>query len=308
MSVSEHRALRTDGNVIAGSFFMCLSAAMFATSGAAVKSLVDQIDPVSLVFWRNLLSFLLFVSWLVVAGRLNREIVRTKRLRVHFVRALLTTVALYAYFYAVSQLELAAAVMFLSSGPIFVPILALLLFRFGSSATVWVGVLIAFLGVGFVVNPRLGAFDLSGGVLAGILTGVLSGGVTIAIWSMSDTESPVKQIFYFTFFSMVLSIPTGFWYWHLPGPESYLMLAVLAIATSLAQYFQSVGCSYAPADRINTWSYTSIVFSAVGAYIGWSETLQPHTVIGIVLTLLGAQLASMKRVRPARIRVEHSDG
>jgi len=283
---------------------MCLSAAMFATSGAAVKSLVDQIDLMALVYWRNVLSFVVFFAALGLMGRLRRDLLRTRRIKTHLLRAALTTVALYAYFYAVSQLELATAVMFLSSGPIFVPILALMLFGHRSGLPVWLGVLVAFLGVGVVVNPGVETLDLSWGILAGLATGILSGAVTIAIWSMSDTESPTGQIFYFTLFCMLLSAPLGVWYWQLPGPESYLMLAVLAAATSLAQYFQSLGCSFAPADRINTWSYTSILFSAAGAYLGWNERLDPHTIVGIVLVVLGAQLASMKWTRRARAIAE----
>lgn len=273
---------------------------MFAAAGAAVKLALQDISPMQLVFWRNLISMLIFGVFLLISRPHVFSDLRTKNVKLHVFRSFLSLMVLYAYFFTVSRIELATAVLLLSTSPIFVPILAFFFMRHRSAATVWVGVIVAFVGVALVVDPTLRfSFDLSNyvGMLSGILAGFLGGAATIVIWRMSATESPDRQMIYFTTVSFLMSIPLGISSWQMPKPETFIPIVCLGIATTLAQYYLSKGCQVAPADKINTWNYLSIVIAAFAAYIGWNERLEMPTIIGMILVVLGAQIAARTHKR-----------
>lgn len=284
-------------NVFLGSVFICLSAAMFAAAGAAVKVALQDLAPVQLVFWRNLLSLVLFGGFLLVARPQTFKLLGTEKFSLHLIRSILSLLVLYAYFFAVSRVPLSTAVLLMSTSPVFVPVLAYLVLRRTSAWTVWVGVLVAFFGVALVIDPTL-SYDFRSvdafGVLSGIGAGFIGGAATIVIWKMSATEPPDRQIFYFTSISFVLSIPVYLLNWKMPEAETFFPIVCLGIATTFAQYFLSRGCQLAPADKINAWNYLSIVFAALAAYIGWSETLSMGMIVGMIFVIVGAHTASRK--------------
>ena len=256
---------------------------------------LHDLAPVQLVFWRNLMSMVLFGGFLLVVRPNAFKKLGTRKFPLHLTRSILSLLVLYSYFYAVSRIPLSTAVLLMSTSPIFVPILAYLLLQKKSARTVWVGVLIAFFGVALVIDPSL-SYDLTSldslGILGGIGAGFLGGAATIAIWKMSATEPPDRQIVFFTTISFVLSIPIYLLDWRMPKAETFIPIVCLGIATTFAQYFLSRGCQLAPADKINTWNYLSIVFAALAAFIGWNETLSPGMVAGIALVVIGAHTAS----------------
>jgi len=287
-------------NVFLGSVYICISATMFAAAGAAVKLALHDISPVQLVFWRNLISMVIFGSYLVAFNPSSFKDLKSEKTGLHILRSCLSVLVLYFYFYAVSKIELATAVLFLSTSPVFVPVLALIFLRYTSAYTVWIGVVIAFLGVSLVIDPSMQySFDANNltGMFSGLLCGILGGAATVVIWKMSDTESPNRQMVYFTVISFVLSLPLAIYSWQTPKITTFIPIVCLGIATTLAQYYLSKGCQVAPADKINTWNYLSIVIAAIAAYIGWNETLDTPTIIGILLVVCGATLAS-KTVKP----------
>lgn len=270
---------------------------MFAAAGAAVKLALNDISPIQLVFWRNLMSMIIFFGFLLVVRPSAFSDLKSEKTGLHVLRSVLSLCVLYAYFYAVSQIELATAVLLLSTSPVFVPVLAAVFMRHVSASTVWIGVLIAFFGVALVTDPTLQySFNFSNylGIGSGLLSGLLGGAATVVIWKMSTTESPDRQMIYFTVVSFVLSVPLVLMDWQTPQLMTFLPIVCLGIATTLAQYFLSKGCEVAPADKINTWNYLSIVIAALAAYVGWNETLSLETVIGMVLVVLGASIASKK--------------
>ena len=281
--------------IFLGSVYICISAIMFAAAGAAVKLALQDISPIQLVFWRNLLSMIIFGGFLVIFRRSAFSDLRSTKTSLHLLRSVLSLLVLYSYFYAVSKIELATAVLLLSTSPIFVPIFALLFLGHVSARTVWLGVLIAFLGVTIVIDPTLQySFDFSNylGMGIGLFSGLLGGAATVIIWKMSRTETPDRQMVYFTVVSFLLSLPLCFYNWQTPKLATFFPIVALGIATTLAQYYLSRGCQVAPADKINTWNYLSIVIAGLAAYVGWNESLSLPTIAGMVLVVVGARVAS----------------
>lgn len=278
----------TEKDVARGTFYMIVAALILALGATSARFAGSNLNVFALVFWSNLCMFIFMCAWILFnppAGGVG-----TRRLPQHFLRAVFTYGALVTYFYALAHIPFANAVILQSMGPIFVPLLALLIYRRLSDRYVWLGVLISFVGVHMIVQPdRVG---LSIGDISGVLAALGGAAAALVIWSLSTTEPPSRQMFYFSLFVLLLSAIPLPWIWQWPNATQTIQIMFVAAFTIVGQYFYAKAFSAAPADKVVTWSYMSIVFAAIIGFVTWNEPILTATVGGAVLIVGGAHLAT----------------
>lgn len=292
----------TRNDVGRGTFYMILAALILSLGATSARFAGSNLNVFTLVFWSNLCMFIFMCAWILFnppAGGIG-----TKRLSHHFLRSIFTYGALVTYFYALAHIPFANAVILQSMGPIFVPVLALLIFRRLSDRYVWLGVLISFVGVHMIIQPdRVG---MSIGDVSGVLAALGGAAAALVIWSLSTTEPPSRQMFYFSSFVLVLSAIPLPWTWQWPDMTQTIQIAFVAAFTIIGQYFYAKAFSYAPADKVVTWSYMSIVFAAIIGFVAWNEPILAITVGGAALIVGGAHLATREHqaVSPSKQSAE----
>lgn len=278
----------TGKDVVRGTVYMAVAALFLSFGATSARFASSELNVLALVFWSNLGMFLLISVWVLLRGPAGG--IGTRRLSLHFLRSVFTYSALVTYFYALANIPFANAVILQSTGPIFVPILAFVIFRRISDRYVWVGVLISFLGVALIIQP--GWVEISLGELAGILAALGGAAAAIVIWSLSSTESPLQQMFYFSLFALLLSAIPLPWIWHWPNPVQMLQISCVASFTLVGQFFYAKAFTAAEADKVNTWSYMTIVFATFIGFIVWGEPILALTVVGALMVVGGAHLAT----------------
>ena len=278
----------TGNDVARGTSYMIVAALILALGATSARFAGSNLNVFALVFWSNLCMFIFMCAWILFnspAGGIG-----TKRLSRHFLRAVFTYGALVTYFYALTHIPFANAVILQSMGPIFVPILALLIYRRLSDRYVWLGVLISFVGVYMIIQPdRVG---MSIGDVSGVLAALGGAAAALVIWSLSTTEPPARQMFYFSLFVLLLSAIPLPWTWQWPDMTQAIQIVFVAAFTIIGQYFYAKAFSVAPADKVVTWSYMSIVFAAIIGFVAWNEPILAITVGGAALIVGGAHLAT----------------
>ncbi|MDQ0474707.1 DMT family transporter [Labrys wisconsinensis] len=273
---------------------MLVAALLFASGAATARFASGAMNTSALVFWTNLFCFLIMGAW--CALRPPQGGIATKRLGLHVLRSVFTYGALLTYFYAIATIPFANAVVLQSLGPVFVPVLALVVLRRLSDRSVWIGVVISFAGVALVIPP--GRLGMSIGDLAALLAAVGGAAAALVIWSLSTTEPAQRQMFYFSLFAVVLAAVPLPWTWQTPRAIELVQIGVTAAFIIAGQYFYAKAFILAPGDKVNTWSYMSIVFAAIIGRAVWAEPILVTTCVGAALIVLGARLAS--RTRPER--------
>lgn len=278
----------TGNDIARGTFYMVLAALLFSLGATSARFAGSDLNVFTLVFFSNLWMFVLMLAW--VLFRPPAGGIATKRLPQHFLRSVFTYGALVTYFYALAEIPFANAVILQSMGPIFVPILAFIIFRRLSDRYVWLGVLISFAGVTMIVQP--GQVGMSLGDAAGILAALGGAAAALVIWSLSTTEPPDRQMFYFALFALLLSAIPLPWTWQWPSLTQTAQIICVAAFTIIGQYFYAKAFATAPADKVNTWSYMTIVFATVIGFVAWNEPILAMTIGGAMLVVGGAHLAT----------------
>jgi len=278
----------TGNQIWRGAVYVIAAAFLFALAPAVARHASSELNVLILVFWTNIWMFVLMCLWVMVrppAGGLQ-----TGKLGKHFLRSVFTYGAIVTYFYAVTHIPFANAVILQSMGPLFVPILALLIFRRLSDRYVWLGVLISFIGVMLIVRPD--RVDVSFGEVSALLAALGGAAAALVIWSLGTTEPPDRQMFYFAFFALLLSTVSLPWVWQWPTTDQMIQVFFIALCTIVGQFFYAKAFSIAPGDKVNTWIYMSLVFAAIIGFVLWDEPILGFTVVGAALVVGGAYLAT----------------
>jgi drug/metabolite transporter (DMT)-like permease len=213
-----------------GAAFAVAGAAAFACMSACIKLAGADLPNPVVVFFRNLFALVVLLPWLLANARSGVSL-KTERFGMHLLRAATGLGAMYCFFYALSQLQLASAVLLNYSQPLFLPFIAWVWLAERPAARIYPAIIIGFVGVILILKPGLDWAGPAG--LAGLAAGVLAATSMAAIRRMSTTEPTRRIVLYFCVLGTLISAGPAFVYWQTPSPMQWLALfGAGAIATA----------------------------------------------------------------------------
>lgn len=266
--------------VLVGSLFVILGEAFFVTMGMLVKTLADEIPNNHLVFYRNAFAAILCIPLIYRSGFNN---FKTTRIRIHLIRSTCGVSAMYCFFYALANIELANAMLLKMTGPIFIPVVAVLWIRESVSARTITAILIGFSGVVIFLNPSK---EIQAAALIGLLGGALAATAKVAIRKMSDTEPTTRIVFYFaTLSALISSIPVIAGPVFIPTDKQFLFLVLLAVLGTGGQLCLTKAYNLAPANQVGAFTYVSLIWASIAGWLFWDELPQLETYIGASLII-----------------------
>ena len=236
------------------------------------------------LFFRNLFGLLILLPLIF---KLGVKTLKTDNLKWHFLRSLSGVSAMYCFFYALSELPLADAMLLKISAPLFIPIIAFVWLSEHISLRAIMAILIGFLGVILVLKPT-GAVHIAS--IAGLMGGALAALAKVTIRRMSDTEPTSRIVFYFGLISLIIATIPMFWFWQNPNQKEWLLLILLGGFGTFGQLFLTKAYTLAPASRIAPFTYSSILFAAAIGWIFWNEIVTLLTVSGAFLIIMAGIL------------------
>lgn len=270
------------------------SALMFAVTGATVKAVSGHLPYLEMVFFRSALGLVFLLPWLLHQGLAN---LRTERPGLHLVRGLTGLGTIFGFFYALSHLELATAVLFNNTAPLFIPLFAVVLLGERSPASVWVAIPVGFVGVALILKP--GMAPVNPAALAGLGGAVLAAASYVVIRRLRRTEPTSRVVFYFAAIATLLSALPLPWVWETPEPRLWILLLTMGAAATGGQLFLTQAYALAPAARVGPFTYLVVVFSAALGWVLWGEWLDPLSLLGAVL-ICGAGILAIQGRGAAR--------
>jgi len=294
--------MRYPQNVVQGAVFILLSELMFASMGAAVKAASGMGLPNEmLVFMRNLMGLFVIAPLLLRYGTAE---FRTEVYRLHLLRAVLGVSAMYCFYYAIAELQLADAMLLKMTSPFFMPLIALFWLgeRVGRLAVIAIPV--GFVGVALVIKP---GGEMNWVALLGVLGGFLAATAKVTVRRLGRSEPTTRTVFYFTFNATLLSALPLLWAWQSPTLQEWVFLLVIGVMGTAGQLLLTRGYAVAAAAQVSPFTYFSVVFGAAYGYLFWDETLDWLFVAGALLIALAGVMAVRGRARKPVTPLAQSD-
>ena len=267
---------------------MLVASALFAVQGALVKTGLQQIQPLELVFFRGLVCALAVLAYAKARGLS----LATSRPVSQVTLGMIGFISVALYFVSIGMLPLVTATALNYTAPLFIALLvAFRLSRKPAATLIWVAG--GFAGICLVLQPSFSGGSSTGVTLA-LLSGLTGAAAYLLLGKLGRAGEPQRvTAFYFSAAIVVLAgvpmIARGFSVssWDQAG----LVLAIGLIAT-VAQL--AVFKAYAVSTPLipSTLSYSAVIFSSLlGAWL-WGDQLGFWEALGIALIVASGVLVS----------------
>lgn len=231
---------------------------------------------------------------------------RTKRLRVHMVRALCVVAANMTFFLVLAAMPLADAVAIFFVSPLLITIFSVVFLGEHVGARRWSAIAVGFIGVMVMMRPGTQSFQFAS--LLPLLAAVFYASIHILTRKIGGTESAATMAFYIQFMFLLVCIVMGLavgdgrfgdqtdpslayllraWSW--PLVSDYIFLGMIGICTGFGGYLISQAYRVGEASFVAPFEYLALPLSVIWGMLVFAEFPDAPDYFGMTL-ILGAGL------------------
>jgi len=237
-----------------------------AVMNSVARHVMETVEPVQLVFFRNLFAFFFIIPmlWRVGLGPL-----KTERFGMHLGRAGLNVVNMMVWFTAISLAPLAEVTALGFSAPIFATILSVVFFREVVGLRRWSAIIVGFIGTMVILQPGFDTVTVGHGLT--LTAAVMWAGVLLIIKSLSRTESSITIVAYMSILMTPMSLIPALFVWVWPTWTELAWLALIGVCGGAAQYLLAQAFHEADISVVMPFDFAKLVWIALIAYIAFAE-------------------------------------
>jgi S-adenosylmethionine uptake transporter len=286
--------------------WMLLGAAFFATMGVCIKFASAHFNSAELVFYRGAIGIL----FLGAIARQQKVSLRTRYPGMHIWRAVIGTLSLSAWFYAIAHLPLATAMTLNYMSSVWVAA-----FLVGGTLIHWqpqegkspwsqgplaLTVIAGFAGVVMLLRPTMEQNQIFAGLI-GLLSGFVAAFAYMQVMALGRVGEPeTRTVFYFAIGTLVAgAIGMGFagvseWDW-----QFAVWLIPVGVFASLGQLCMTRAYSQGATLVVANLQYSGIVFAALYSLFLFGDDIPLLGWAGMALIVASGIVATLLRARAA---------
>jgi len=288
-----------------GYFYVAMSAVLFAATGTASKFLFHQgVTPYQLVQVRTAIASAVLLAWLALADPACLRISRQSLPRFILLGFVLAA-TMFTYFYAISKIQVAAAILLQYQSPVLVAAYALAFSGERHSTST----LLAIVGSGLGCYLAVGAYSLDllslnrAGIIGGLGAAAFLSAYTVLSESALRSYKPWTVLFYASLFSaatcnillppfegLTRSYSAIQWFW-------ILFISIVGTAVSLGLY--NKGLRLIRATHASITATLQPIAAAVLAFLFLGETMSPWQLVGVGLVVASIIVLQIGREKGA---------
>lgn len=271
-----------------GSLWMLVAALGFAIMGALVKIGAQKYSSGELVFYRSL--FGLITIWLYIYTR--KLPLATPVMFRQMSRAIVGFVSLVLFFYAIAHLPLATAITLNYTSPLFLAVLTPFFLHEKPRKILFVGLIIGFIGVGFLLKPSFTNTDWLAGSL-GLLSGLGAAFAYMHVKQLGKVNEPDwRTVFYFT---LISTIGAALWMFfdsfHAVTWKDLPVLLGLGVSATIAQLAMTRAYRTGNTLVVASLAYVTVILASLFGVFWWHEHLSPDAWLAIGLIIFSGVIS-----------------
>lgn len=254
-----------------GALYMTLASAFFALMNACVRYAAEAgLDATQIAFFRNFFALLWMVPWVL---RTRFAAVKTRRLRGHLLRGVVSLGSMNFWFWSLAVLPLAQATALNFTFPLFGTILAALVLKEKVRARRWTATLVGFLGVVVILQPWGQTMEWA--ALLPIIAAVFMATSSVLVKTLSSTEGPGTMVFYMNLVMTPLSLIPAAFYWVWPDLATCGVVVLLGFFAAISHVMLTRAYVRADASAMQPFDYLRLPFVALIGFLLFGEIPDP---------------------------------
>ncbi len=268
-----------------GIVFVLIAWVFFTTAIALSRMASEQSSVPIVLLFQNFIGLLAILPWMIKKGSKSLYISKTG---VIILRSLAGYLSYAFIFLAVQRISLINTVLLSNSAPLFIPLIIWLWKGLKISKGLWMGILIGFLGIAFILRPTEEIINV--GALFAIGAAICLSISAIAKRRLVKTERIYTILFYYFLISTLLSIPFSIETWKPLGKETLLLLCSIGILFTCGQIFFLNALKYEKPSFLSSFNYSAVIYGALLQWLIWGSFPDWCTIMGIVIVCTGGIL------------------
>ena len=276
-----------------GILLMMLSALAFSSMQIIIATTADTIPLFEQLFFRNLVATI--VTYFSIKKLKLNILGEKKNRKVLVARSIFGYLGMITVFYSTANAAQGDVAIINKMSPFIVTILAFLFLKENITKYQIIGLLVAFTGAFFVSNPSFNSdvFPL----FIAFLSAVFSGIAYTLVGSLKGKEHPSIIIFFFSFFSTMVTIPLMISEFIVPSLKDFILLICIGLFAFMGQHCLTFAYSYAKASEVSIYNYSGIIFSMILGFIFLNQPIKITAVIGGILVIIAGLIVFLGNKR-----------
>ena len=261
-----------------------------------VRMIEGRVHPNDLSFLRACFSVALMLPLLLARGTTEAfRLPRGRPLAYFAARASMLFFAQAAYYYAVTHLAIADAVVLNQTTPIFVALIAP--FVLGERVDRWRWLAIGVGMAGILVILRPGFAEVGWGAAIGLTAAILFAGTAVTNKLLTRTEPASRVVFGTNALVAVIGLGPFLATGALPAGPDIFLVALFCGFGSLAQYGMARAMELADATFMGPFDFVRVPMAALAGWWFFAQVPSPWTWVGTAVIFAGVLLLTRSRSR-----------
>ena len=272
--------------------FLMLGVFSGLTLDILAKYLLEEYSLPQFIFARSLFALIIFC--LITPWYGGLESIKTKQWKWHFLRAILSIIAMFGFFYGITLMPLVNALTLAYIAPLIVTALSSKLLNEKVGWRRWTAVLIGFIGVLVILRPGSGMFSLASiSVLAAAFSYAL---LAITARKLADSESTIAMSVYVLigpFIASIFFLPDNYSTPTISAWIIFFLAGLFSVGTWIGfinAYKKSSPVILAP------FEYIGLIGAAFAGYWIWQEIPDEFVILGALIIVCSGLFVAYREI------------
>lgn len=243
-----------------------------------VRQLSENYSAFEILFFRNLVAVCVLLPPALKAGL---STLKTQRLPLHCLRAVLSYIGVLLLFYGIANIPLPDVTALSFTQPLFVVVLAALILKESVTAARWLAVLTGFVGLLVIVRPGIVAIEVA--TLLVMLSAFSYAVSNICVKRLMTTDTANQSVFYFNLLMLPIALVPALFFWVTPPIEDLPIFIAIGVNGTIAVYAYARAFTLADASAVMPFDFLRMPMAAAAAYLLFSESGDLWTWVGAVI-------------------------
>ena len=289
--IADGKDTHLERNALIGVAIMLVVAVANTIDTMIVRVLSGQVSPFFMAFTRAAFGLLAMLPWILR----RPDILTTRRHGLHILRAALKLASLVLLFVALAQAPLVMVTAIGYAAPVFVSIGAWVILRERPRALRIAAVVIGFVGVLVLLNPRGASFEPA--LLFAFASALLLAAIQLMLKVMGASESSETLVAWNLIATVPIALIPAAFFWANPTPIEWALLALQGAIGAFNQLMVTRAFQYADASLIAPIDFIRLPLIAAAAWWAFGETVGLTAWIGSTIILVSTILMALSTRR-----------
>ena len=272
------------GIALGGSF-------MLALMSVFVKAIGQDVSEAFTLFCRFIISLLMILPFVLQIKKEDRFYIDNwGRL---LARSIFGLGSMAILFFTIHHLPLADTTLLLNTSTLFVPIAVWVLMKIHTRKIVWLGILIALVGITLVLRPDSALFGWPAfvGLLGGLCAAIAV--VLLRMLMKNPKNNPNTALFHYFIFTSLIAVFFCFFDWKTPHLIDWIYLLAIGVFGGGYQIALTYSSKFIQVRTVSAIMLTGVIFSAFFDWIIWGNKPDLYTIIGSAIVCLGVLIVAL---------------